>query len=195
MNFQISNEIALHPFVETDAAQIFAIVKSNYKHLRPFLQWVTPEYSLESAREFIEKSQKEIEENTNQVFGIFYQKSLVGAIGFVGFDWENKRTEIGYWIASDFEGKGIITKCCKYLVDYVFDELNMNRVEIRCATENNKSRAVPERLGFNLEGILRQSIWRHTRFFDMAIYAILAEEWKISEKSVTKSFNLTTDNY
>ena len=69
----------------------------------------------------------------------------------------------------------------------------MNRVEIRCATENVRSRAVPERLGFKLEGILRQSIWRHKRYYDLAMYGILAEEWKISEQSVTKNFILITD--
>jgi ribosomal-protein-serine acetyltransferase len=54
----------------------------------------------------------------------------------------------------------------------------MNRIEIRCATENLRSRAIPEKLNFKLEGVLRQSEWRHSRFFDMAIYSTLREEWK-----------------
>ncbi|MFN2394038.1 MAG: GNAT family N-acetyltransferase, partial [Pyrinomonadaceae bacterium] len=72
---------------------------------------------------------------------------------------------------------GIITESCKILINYAFEELGMNRIEIRCATENVKSRAIPERLNFKLDGVLRQFLWRHTRFFDMAIYSMLAEEW------------------
>jgi ribosomal-protein-serine acetyltransferase len=86
--------------------------------------------------------------------------------------------EIGYWISAKFEGNGIITHSCKALIAYAFNELKLNRVEIRCATENGRSRAIPERLGFKLEGVLRESEWRHTRFYDMAIYGLLQNEWK-----------------
>ncbi|MGI8466997.1 MAG: GNAT family N-acetyltransferase [Pyrinomonadaceae bacterium] len=176
LKFQIFDELELRPFHEENAEEIFETVKANYEHLRPFLHWVTKDYSLESAKEFIRQTQKNFTENTSQTFGIFYSKKFVGAIGFVNFNWTSRRAEIGYWIAKDSEGKGIITKSCARLIDYAFHELKMNRVEIRCATENTRTCAVPERLNFKLEGILRQSVWRHARFYDMAIYGILAEE-------------------
>ena len=175
---KIDKELELRSFEERDAREIFEAVKANYEHLRPFLHWVTPEYSLDHAKEFIERTQKSLAEKTNQTFGMFFGDKLIGAIGFVIFNWSSRRTEIGYWIDKGFEGQGIITGCCQHLVDYAFDTLEMNRIEIHCATENIRSRAVPERLGFKLEGILRQSEWRHTRFYDMAIYAMLAEERK-----------------
>ncbi len=186
IKFQIADEIELRPFIEENATEIFAAVKANYKHLQPFLHWVTEDYSLESADEFINRTQKAFAENTSQTFGIFYREKVVGAIGFVNFNWGSKRTEIGYWIAQDHEGKGIVTKSCKVLIKYAFDELKMNRIEIRCATENIKSRAIPERLKFTLEGVLRQSQWRHTRFYDMAIYGMLAEEWSGNQKVKSK---------
>jgi len=180
IKFQTADEIELRPFIEKDAAEIFAAVKANYKHLQPFLHWVTEDYSIESADEFINRTQKAFAEKTSQTFGIFYREKIVGVISFVNFNWGSKRTEIGYWIVQDYEGQGIITKSCKALIKYAYDELKMNRIEIRCATENIKSRAIPERLNFTLEGILRQSQWRHTRFFDIAIYGMLAEECKDS---------------
>ncbi len=180
IKFQTADEIELRPFIEEDAAEIFAAVKANYKHLQPFLHWVTEDYSIESADEFINRTQKAFAEKTSQTFGIFYREKIVGVISFVNFNWGSKRTEIGYWIVQDYEGQGIITKSCKALIKYAFDELKINRIEIHCATENIKSRAVPERLNFTLEGVLRQSEWRHTRFFDIAIYGMLAEECKDS---------------
>jgi ribosomal-protein-serine acetyltransferase len=180
--FQVSKEIELRPFTEENANEIFASVTRNFEHLRPFLHWVTPDYSLEGVKEFIAQASKASAERKSESYGIFYNHKLVGSIGFVNFNWNSKRMEIGYWIEKDFEGKGIVTKSCKALIDYAFDELLMNRIEIHCATENIRSRAIPERLGFQLEGVLRQSEWRHTRFYDMAIYGILTTEWREKSK-------------
>jgi ribosomal-protein-serine acetyltransferase len=183
LKFQIDNELELRPYVEADAEEIFAVVKVNYEHLRPFLHWVVPEYSLQSVKEFIVQSQKDFDERKSEVYGIFYQNTLVGTISFVNFDWNSQRTEIGYWIAKDHSGRGIITKACQALINYAFDELGMNRIEIRAATENIRSRAIPEKLGFQLEGVLRQSMWRHTRLYDVAIYGLLEKDWRnFSEK-------------
>ena len=178
LKLSVSDRIELRAFVEEDAIDVFELVKANIEHLQPFLHWATDDYSLESAKDFVRRAQKDFEENIRQGFGIFFDKKLVGTIGFVKFNWTSRRTEIGYWIAKEFEGRGIITKSCEAIINYAFDELKFNRIEIRCAVENKRSAAVPERLGFKLEGVLRQAEWRHTRFYDTAIYGILAEEWR-----------------
>jgi ribosomal-protein-serine acetyltransferase len=181
--FQIADKTELRSFSDENAEELFAVVKKNYEHLRPFLQWVTPDFSIETAREFIERTNVGFAENKNPSYGIFYDEKIVGVIGFVNFSRQNRRIEIGYWIDKDCEGRGFIGKSCKALINYVFDELEINRVEIHCSTENTRSWAIPERLGFTLEGVLRQSEWRHTRFYDMAIYGLLKDEWKnLNEK-------------
>jgi ribosomal-protein-serine acetyltransferase len=178
LRLKIDDDIELRSLAEKDAGKIYELVRENYEHLRPFLQWVTEDYSLETARNFVGQTQKALAENSSQTFGIFRYEKIVGIIGFVIFNWQSRRTEIGYWIDKNYEGKGVITQSCKVLINYAFEELGMNRIEIHCATENVRSRAIPERLNFKLEGILRQSEWRHTRFFDMAIYSMLAQEWR-----------------
>lgn len=178
MEFQLDSEIKLRPYIESDAEEIFVAIKENYEHLHPFLHWVVPEYSIEMTKEFIQQSQKAAEEKKNQGFGIFYQDKLIGAIGFNKFDWKCHKTEIGYWLAKDFEGQGIITKSCKLLINYAFDELEINRIEIRCADVNVRSRAIPERLGFKLEGVLRQALCRHSQIYDDTIYGLLKDDWK-----------------
>src|SRR5215213_5253493 len=157
LGLKVDDEIELRLFQEKDADEIFAAVTANYEHLRPFLHWVTPDYSLATAREFIARNQKAAAERKSEAFGVYYQNEFAGTIGFVKLEWDCRLAEIGYWITKDFEGKGIITKSCKALISYAFDELKMNRIEIRCATENVKSRAIAERLGFQLEGVLRQA--------------------------------------
>jgi ribosomal-protein-serine acetyltransferase len=71
-----------------------------------------------------------------------------------------------------------MTRCCRILFDYLFNEVGLNRIQINCNIENAKSRAIPERLGFRLEGIHRQVEWLNNEFRDWAVYAMLAEEWK-----------------
>jgi ribosomal-protein-serine acetyltransferase len=101
----------------------------------------------------------------------------VGIIGLNRLDRFHKQTEIGYWLAEECQGRGIMTACCRTLVDFVFREYGLHRVEIRAAVGNTKSRAIPERLGFTHEGTLREAEWVNDRFVDGAVYAVLEHDW------------------
>ena len=74
-----------------------------------------------------------------------------------------------------------MTEACRELVDYGFSPLGLHRVEIRCAIGNQRSRAIPERLGFVNEGIARQGEWLYDRYVDLVVYSMLAPDWKKSQ--------------
>ncbi|HUP80906.1 MAG TPA: GNAT family protein, partial [Pirellula sp.] len=99
-----------------------------------------------------------------------------GMIGFHEIDLANHAASIGYWLSSTFQGRGIMTRACRAVVDHARKDLDLNRVVIRCATENRKSRAIPERLGFHLEGIQREAEWLNDRFVDLAAYSLLKSD-------------------
>jgi RimJ/RimL family protein N-acetyltransferase len=80
---------------------------------------------------------------------------FVASSGLHRINWSIPKFEIGYWIDSRFSGKGYMTEAVKGISDFAFQELNAQRLEIRCDASNYKSRAIPERLGFSLEGILK----------------------------------------
>jgi ribosomal-protein-serine acetyltransferase len=101
----------------------------------------------------------------------------VGVAGFNSINWSNKTAYIGYWLGEGFQGNGIMTKVAKALTDYAFIELGLNKVEIRAAVENKKSRSIPERLGFKNEGCIRQAEWLYDHYVDHVVYGILADEW------------------
>ena len=90
----------------------------------------------------------------------------------------NRKVEIGYWIAAKFQGKGIVTDACRALMEHAFEEWKLNRVEIHCATGNKKSCAIPERLGFQLEGVLQKALFVHGKYLDSNVYGMLARDWK-----------------
>ena len=76
------------------------------------------------------------------------------------------------------QSRGIVTRSCRVLIDYMFERLNMNRVVIRASVDNVRSRVIPHRLGFTLEGIERQAeLLYDDTFQDMAVYSMLASEW------------------
>jgi ribosomal-protein-serine acetyltransferase len=106
---------------------------------------------------------------------------LAGEIGFDYIDWRNRLTEIGYWVGGAFEGKGLVSRACRVLVAHAFRDLGLNRVQIRCAVENRRSRAIPEKLGFQLEGTLRSIERLSDRFVDLVVYGLLAEEWQAQQ--------------
>jgi ribosomal-protein-serine acetyltransferase len=84
---------------------------------------------------------------------------------------------IGYWLGESYQGKGLMTGACRALVDYLFSELRLQRIEIRCATSNARSCAVPQRLGFTKEGVLRQAQAFDDHYLDLEVYGLLAEDW------------------
>jgi ribosomal-protein-serine acetyltransferase len=104
---------------------------------------------------------------------------LIGSVGLNTFNLPARSTEIGYWVAKDAQGDGVVTKACRTLIQYVFDDLGLNRIELRCSTVNTRSAAVAERLGFTREGTLRQAEFINEKPHDFYVYGLLAEDPRV----------------
>ncbi|HEX3046250.1 MAG TPA: GNAT family protein, partial [Bacillota bacterium] len=142
-----------------------------------WLSWVDKNSKIEGVIEFINSSRQHYLSNQGFQVGIWYQNELCGLISFHNLNWENRNTSMGYWLGEKYQGRGIMTKTCKALLNYAFTELKLHRVEIRCAEMNHRSRAIPERLGFTREGMSREAEWLYDHFVNHIVYSILAEEW------------------
>ena len=124
------------------------------------------------------KRGRSTQENRSPSSGIWMDGELAGCIGCHVVDYENRNCSIGYWLDAARQGQGIMTRCCTVLLDYLFGELQVHRVEIRAATGNVRSCAIPERLGFTREGIAREAQWVGERWLDMVIWSMLEAEWR-----------------
>ena len=164
------------------AEEITAAVLKNLEQLKFWMPWVTDDYSIETALDFIKTNLHEFAESNTFATAIVHNGEIVGTIGFHHFDNVNKSIQIGYWLDKNVQGQGLATKCCGFLVTYAFKNLDINRVQINCNTDNLKSRSIPERLGFQLEGVLRQVEWLNESFHDSAVYSMLKEDWKEQSK-------------
>ena len=163
---------------ERHAEELTNLIDRNREHLRAWLPWVDATRTVEDLKNFIRGALKQLAQNKGFVAGIWHKGRSAGVIGYDAIDWENRSTEVGYWLGEEYQGKGLVTTACRALVDHAFGELDLNRVSITCATENKKSCAIPERLGFRREGVRRQAEWLYDHFVDHVVYAALASEWQ-----------------
>jgi len=173
----VDEDIVLRLYQEKTTHLLFSLVDENRTHFRKWLPWLDFNTKIEDTEKFISDSQKNYKKGTALNLGIFYKENLVGGIGFNSINKLHKSAEIGYMLGAKFNGKGIMTKSCKSLLNYGFDSLNLNRIAIKASSDNKKSRAIPERLGFKQEGILRQAEYLYGTFHDVTIYSMLKQNW------------------
>ena len=162
---------------ESHAVELFELTDTNREYLRAWLPWLDSNKYLQNTIDFIKFSRKQYSENVSLNLAVRHRGKLCGLIGFHRFDWLNHSTSIGYWLGESCQGKGLITRSCRVLLDYAFNHMGLNRIEIRCAPGNSKSRAVPERLGFTNEGVFRQAEWLYDHYVDHVVYGMLRAQW------------------
>lgn len=176
--YEIDNSSFLSLLEVKDAEKLYDLINRNRDHLGEWLKFPRITVKADDSKTFIERTRIRYAKDEGYWLGIWNGDQLVGSIGYLYLDQENKKTEIGYWLGKEFEGNGIITKSVKVLINYAFEELKLNKIEIGVATDNAKSRAIPEKLGFKREGELRDYEYINGRFLDRVIYGLKANEWR-----------------
>lgn len=175
--FKVDHEIELQLFQIHHSEELYHLVDSNRRHLREWLPWVDTMTSSYQYHTIIPMWLKQFTDNMGFNAGIRFRGRLVGGIGFHHIDWNNSQTSIGYYLSEEAQGFGIMTRAVQALINYAFFELGLNRIEIRCGEKNQKSRAIPERLGFIKEGILRDGEKLNGHFHNLVVYSMLSKQW------------------
>jgi ribosomal-protein-serine acetyltransferase len=119
---------------------------------------------------------RDFTENRAFTAGIWSESRLVGVIGHNRIDWAQRIGFPAYWIAPTSQGKGIMTQCCRAVIDHAFGELQLSRLLIAVATDNLRARKIPERLGFTRLQTLRKAEWLYDRHVDHFVYSLLAPQ-------------------
>ncbi len=168
-------------FEMRDAEPVFAAVERNRAHLRQWLPWVDYTRTAEDVRHFIMRVQEQFNANQGPQTGIWVNGELCGSLGCHAIDWANRNCALGYWIDTAHQGRGLVTQCCASMIDYLFHELSLHRIEIRCGTMNFRSCSIPERLGFTREGVAREAEWVNDRWVDLVVWGLLDRDWRKPE--------------
>jgi len=163
---------------DNDAEMLFRLIERNRRHLRQWLPWLDANTSIDYTRSFVRQSQEQFSNKRGFQTAIWFDNAIAGIIGYHPIDWQNRAAMIGYWLGEEFQSKGIMTAACQALVNHAINELKLHRVEIRCATGNTRSCAIPERLRFTREGVIKDGEWLYDHFVDLVLYRMLDREWK-----------------
>ena len=177
LNHRLSDALCLELLEPRHTEELFRVVDENRAHLRAWLPWVDGTRTPEDTRAYIRATQQQFGANSGFQTALVVDGEIAGMVGHLGIAWPDRAAALGYWMAEKHQGRGHMTAACRAYVDHAFGELRLHRVEIRAATENLRSRAVAERLGFTLEGVLREVDWLYDRFVDHAVYGLLARDW------------------
>ncbi len=174
MILNVDKNIVLKQLELTDTPDIFNTIDTQREHLGPWLPFVETTKQLSDTHAFVESVVNSPKDRMEYTFTIRVNGRMAGLIGFKATDRANKKTEIGYWLSRDFLGRGIMTRSVSTLCDFAFRELDINRIQIKCALANTPSRNIPQRLGFHLEGIERAGeLLTGGVFTDLAVYSRL----------------------
>ncbi|MCB0415253.1 MAG: GNAT family N-acetyltransferase, partial [Bdellovibrionales bacterium] len=144
---------------------------------REFLPWLDDNTRLEHTEGYIRSTIEIRKSNGAPMFAIICKGSIVGLVGFHQLNNDHQMGSIGYWLSQDHMGYGIMTEAVRSVVDLGFKDLGLNRIEIRCASENTASQGVPHRLGFEYEGTLKQAENLYGRYVDHMLFAKLKQDW------------------
>ncbi len=159
-----------------DADSLYDVTIRNRDWLAPWMSWMDGVIDVSDTYTFLRASEKETYEHTAFKAGIWRHGTLIGCIDLHQIDWSNGNARVGYWLDKEHTGHGFMTRAVYLLTEYAFEALDLHRIEIHVATENERSRRIPERLGFTPEGTLRAVQRLRGEYYDHALYALLRED-------------------
>jgi ribosomal-protein-serine acetyltransferase len=170
----VDDDITLELLEDAQADELFSLVDDARDHLGDWLPWVKHTREVSDSEQFIRTSRAKFGNKTIIPAGIRYRGELCG---HAGLHIDDGVGELGYWLHPDWQGNGIVTRCCRVLTTFGFRWRDLHRIEIRAEPRNQRSCAVPERLDFTLEGTLRGIHKRDGDLIDLRVYSVLADEW------------------
>lgn len=175
---QVSNEIELSLSIPQYAEELFKLTNTNRKFLQQWLPWLDRVTEASDTKDFLEAQLLKFQQGKALHVTIFHQNKIAGVLGYNKIDRANKIGHLGYWLALEYNGRGIMTQSVRELIEIGFDYYTLNRIDLRCAVANSRSRAIAERLGFRNEGTIRQAEKLNDRYVDHVVYGLLKSEYK-----------------
>lgn len=173
----VNDDIQLALVQPSFAAQYYSLVSTQKSDLGEWLSWPLHAHSEKFFADFILHALHDYADGKSMTCAIIYRGEIVGNVSFNTINVSLKKVQIGYWLAVNYRGKGIMSTVVGKMMEFAFNQLAMQKVEIFAATENIPSRAVCERLNMHLEGVITQAENLNGRIVDHAMYGLSKEKW------------------
>jgi ribosomal-protein-serine acetyltransferase len=178
----LGDGVELRLLEDRHAAELFRLVDRNRARLRQWLPWLDVNTDPAHSSAFIRRSLTLFAAGRATACGIWTGDVLVGTIDHHDLDPVNRSVAIGYWLDAGHEGRGLVTRAAREMCRRAFADLGLQRVEIRVAVDNARSRRIPVSLGFHEDGTLRRILWLYDHFVDEVVYSLLSDEWSSASR-------------
>ncbi|MBM7634773.1 GNAT family N-acetyltransferase [Geomicrobium sediminis] len=176
-SIKVNEHIQIHLIEMNHIEAMYEAVHNSRAHLRRWLPWVDQVKSIYDYQPIIGSWLQQFAEGRGFQAGIRYDGEFVGMIGLHDIDWASRKTTMGYWLSQQAVGKGIMTKAVDACLHVLFEEYQLNRVQINCGVENFESQGIPKRLGFELEGVVKDGEWLYDHYHDLYQFSLLRSTW------------------
>lgn len=173
---KITDQIELVLSIPQLADKLFHLVEKNRTYLRQWLPWLDETNSVDDSRLFLQGQLDKFSKGEGLTMIIEVDGVIAGVLGFNQIDRTNETGSIGYWLGEEFTGRGIMTKAVEDLIVVGQTYYNLRRFDIRCATENHRSRLLAERLGFTLEGTLKRAERVYDKYYNHLLFAKILDQ-------------------
>lgn len=176
LHLPVGEDLYLRQASPLDASALYELIDTQRSYLRKWLPFVDLSTSV-SATELYLQSVTAPGNTKDFLFIMVYQEAVAGLISFKEIDNFNKKLEIGYWLSENLQGKGIVQRSCKILLKYAFEEMKMNRIQVKVGVGNLKSSNIPKKLNFHFEGVQREAEYLNGSFHNLEVYSLIKKEW------------------
>ncbi|MGE7766272.1 GNAT family N-acetyltransferase [Peribacillus sp. NPDC096540] len=167
-----TERLVMRKITMKDADDMYAYASNS--EVSRFVTW-EPHRSLSDTKDFIQFVLQNYEDNKLAPWGIEHKDNgeFIGTIDFVSWQLNHQIAEIGYVLASQYWGKGIITEAAKKVIEFGFENMNLVRIQARCFVDNLGSERVMQKVGMSFEGILRKGMYVKGKHEDLKLYSII----------------------
>ncbi len=177
--FLLEKNLRMEILNPTDSDEIFQLIQNNREHLAMYLDWVEKTKSIQDIQTFIEVTLDQFKKMSGIHYKIILDQQIIGIIGFILSNEKTKTFEIGCWIDKGNTQKGIASKCALKAEKVCFEHFRAEKVEMKCATENQASNQIAQKLKYKLEGTIRKSAIVKNQFLSYNIYGKIREEMNL----------------
>jgi ribosomal-protein-serine acetyltransferase len=163
------------------AEEFLATVDRSREHLLAAIPVAHNVHTIDDARAYLQRFADGHAKDVEHLFGIRLDGALVGITMLLDFDTRHATCEMGVWLAPEARGRGLVTRACRYVLDWAIGVRGMKRVQWTHSPGNERSGAVARRLGMTREGVLRSAWTLGAVRTDNVVWSVLAEEWPTKE--------------
>lgn len=177
LKLEVGQGLHLRSFNIDDALMLMDCIQENTEHLQTWIPWINPQSHLIQIQEFIHQQIQAIEYQEGMMLGLFDGTELIGMAGLQKWDHTLSMAELGFWLSKNHLRKGLMGQTLERLIRFGFKEMQLQRITATFPISNIRAHKLLEKVGFKVEGVLRNHMLQHGLKTNMVVMGFLTEEW------------------